>query len=75
MENTKQPIRAKAFNKIWSKIISIKTEQGSWNEAPNAFLQNEEIEGVNNWLDKELEVYEYILDLIRNDSLWSKINQ
>jgi|14BtaG_2_1085337.scaffolds.fasta_scaffold51925_3 hypothetical protein len=67
MENTKESIRAKAFNKVWSKVINVKREQNEWYKAPNAFLENEEISGVGKWFDRELEVYQYILDLITQD--------
>lgn len=64
----KELIRAKAFNKVWSKIINIKTKQNDWNKAPHAFLDEKEIEDVNVWFDKELEIYIYLMELIKKDT-------
>ena len=66
--SNKQIIKAKAFNKVWSHIININAKQDSWDNSAHAIIDSDQIKNVSEWYNKELEVYNYLMELIKKDT-------
>jgi len=62
-----QLLRAMAFNKIQSNVIGIENRYKDWELSTHGSLEDEQINDVLEWFDKEKRIYQYILNLIIKD--------
>ena len=61
-------LNAKAFNKVLANIEVLKNDKRSWSLEPHPSLDIEEVLAVHAWFDRQIEIYEYILELIKDKS-------
>jgi hypothetical protein len=62
-----QLLRAMAFNKIQSNVIGIENRYKDWKLSTHGSLEDEQINDVLEWFDKEKRIYQYILNLVIKD--------